>query len=766
VHEQCEVLAKPYIDGEYPNVKLLPVWHGTRPEMLDSIFTIGYESLAITDSGFYGKGLYGTYEAEYAYRVYSQGALILNWAACYSAYPVIDGDMNNLKEKGNYQNYDAHFIPVTPANPKDPNPMVYFPCKPNQAHTYNELVVFKDTQCLPRYLVALQKINLQSPILFNLAASDKGKEEIPSHQPTKALTKPQNEFNQGQSFWSPIPTFQKLPSEEEQVKAKSQSVAHQVNPQDAQALAKWVSDGHLIEVDKLLRKNNNLAHVIISITDRSDRTFNCTGFQYAVWALDFEMCEVFRKYLDNPNAALQIKALEKEPGKYSVHGAHYDMTSLIEKTQIYVNNYYSWDSNQCGQYWQKEVGGEQRKCPAWLIYAWREEGEHVAWVKKDFVNCKVIRRYDKNWLDWWFTYGINGGKGVGSSWAVYRGRMIGCACVTQQVMPFLIREDSECVQHLYGMTNESLKKLTADLNQSLGHPALTLLQQPILPKATGGFWSLPSPNPMLQSEVEQIRIKSQSIANQVNKKDAQTLAKWVSDGNLIEVEKLLRKDKNLAHVIIIITDRSDRTFNCTGFQYAVWALDFEMCEVFKKYLNNPNAALQIKALEKEPEKYSQHGAHYDMTGLVEKVQIYVNNHNSWDYDTCCQYWQKKVGGEQRKCPPWLVYAWSEEGEDVAWVKKDFVNCKVIRRYDKDWLDWWFAHENNGGRGVGSTWAAARGGYADVARWQHNGSYVLDEAVYDARVVQYLNGITNEALKKLTAEVNRNLENLTPTSGFK
>jgi hypothetical protein len=78
VYNQLETLAQPYVDSEYPNVKLLPLWHDTKSEILDSLFKAGYASLATTDSGFYGKGLYGAYEAEYSYRVYSQGALILN----------------------------------------------------------------------------------------------------------------------------------------------------------------------------------------------------------------------------------------------------------------------------------------------------------------------------------------------------------------------------------------------------------------------------------------------------------------------------------------------------------------------------------------------------------------------------------------------------------------------------------------------------------------------------------------------------------------
>src|SRR5256885_6094680 len=89
IHQRFEELTDPYNDSDYPHVKLLPMWHGTNPTVMDSILKTGYSNLATTDPGFFGKGIYSTCEAEYAYRVYSQGALILNWVSAYSAYPVI-----------------------------------------------------------------------------------------------------------------------------------------------------------------------------------------------------------------------------------------------------------------------------------------------------------------------------------------------------------------------------------------------------------------------------------------------------------------------------------------------------------------------------------------------------------------------------------------------------------------------------------------------------------------------------------------------------
>jgi hypothetical protein len=83
--------------------------------------------------------------------------------------------MNKLKEKGNYQNYDAHYVPVVPANASNAHEMNYFPCKPNQKHVYREVVVFDVMVCLPRYFVKLQQIPVKSPLLLNPKPSEEKK---------------------------------------------------------------------------------------------------------------------------------------------------------------------------------------------------------------------------------------------------------------------------------------------------------------------------------------------------------------------------------------------------------------------------------------------------------------------------------------------------------------------------------------------------------------------------------------------------------------
>lgn len=265
----------------------------------------------------------------------------------------------------------------------------------------------------------------------------------------------------------------------EQMEAMSKDVAPRINSQaNITAILKWVTEGHLEEVKKLLDENKNLAFATGTVTDRSDRTFkDITILQYAAWALDIEMCHVIIPYIDQENKMIQLNALTQKPAHYSDYGAGYDMTPLITKTQIYVSNYSKWKFVDGCKYWQNEVGTEQHKCPAWLIYAWSEKGEDVAWVKKDFSRG-FKREYAKHHLEWWFTENYEARSKVrskepsllGVARGTWGGRIGSPAGIDLSYGGKAMTDDVSCHQMLRTSRQEALENLRIDLkiNNSLG----------------------------------------------------------------------------------------------------------------------------------------------------------------------------------------------------------------------------------------------------------------------------------------------------------
>ena len=158
VYQFFKQLCQPFTNPKYPDVKQIYMWHGTSKMAFNSILTTGYANLATTDAGFFGKGIYGTSDAEYAHRVYAQkhasnGVLVINKMCFFSGYPTIEGEF--FMGEANYANYDAHFALVSPRGPGTKNEVNYDPSALNTLHTYVELVVFNGA-CLPRYHVHLK----------------------------------------------------------------------------------------------------------------------------------------------------------------------------------------------------------------------------------------------------------------------------------------------------------------------------------------------------------------------------------------------------------------------------------------------------------------------------------------------------------------------------------------------------------------------------------------------------------------------------------
>lgn len=164
-------------DPQFPSVSLLPLWHGTSDERALTICKTGFviDGGTATDEGFFGKGVYGAYEAEYAFRCYAEphgtsAVLLLAWFSTLETYPIVEQDLQGMRgaqlrgARDALEKFcDSHFIPVR--SDTHPNGSFYNPCSPKKPeHHYRELVVFNPPRCLPRYLVKLIKSTPQPSI--------------------------------------------------------------------------------------------------------------------------------------------------------------------------------------------------------------------------------------------------------------------------------------------------------------------------------------------------------------------------------------------------------------------------------------------------------------------------------------------------------------------------------------------------------------------------------------------------------------------------
>jgi len=137
--------------------KMMPVVHGTNFKVARSICCTGFANLSSVDDGYYGKGIYFTSSAMYAYTYYSNSpepVLIVCWILTGNVYPVIEAHNNpdpakNLLAKPLVSGYNSHYI-VT-----NPDGSVRNDIKANTLAS-DEFVVPQENQICPVYLVKLK----------------------------------------------------------------------------------------------------------------------------------------------------------------------------------------------------------------------------------------------------------------------------------------------------------------------------------------------------------------------------------------------------------------------------------------------------------------------------------------------------------------------------------------------------------------------------------------------------------------------------------
>lgn len=435
IDKQLREMTAPYADSRYPDVQFFPGFHGSHKAASESICTTGFANLAKTDPGFFGKGLYSTPNAEYAVRVYMKkegGVLFFTWTCIYSAFPVMMSDIPSLIGKGNHHNYDAHIIPVVPKNSNNPNECNYLPAAKDQKPKYWEMVTFQGSHMLPYCIVHLGPEPDPRNSIMPLTPSSP--EEKPKAKATLTPDELKNLFSkmsetsiesESKSKPTPIPPDKlkallgatKLKALLGATPKNSPQQSTPTNPSTTQKPTKTptffspaeaagagagaatstkttpttkhsyfttesctpdflraVVHGDQETAEKMLFEKPDLAKAYGKVTDYSERTFEkITGFQYALWALDWRMWEMIAVFLTPDEISSQIKAHEDcrtQPRKhYGIrYGVHHNFTPLFEKLDSFIRHFEQWKQEENNlnikSAWISGVGRLQEQLPA------------------------------------------------------------------------------------------------------------------------------------------------------------------------------------------------------------------------------------------------------------------------------------------------------------------------------------------------------------------------------------------------------------------
>jgi hypothetical protein len=180
----------------------------------------------------------------------------------------------------------------------------------------------------------------------------------------------------------------------------------------------------------MLKANPSLAQARGTVTDLSGRTFeDITGFQYAVWALDWHMWKMIynmenleRGYLSAEQAAQQMSEIDGAPWTKK-HGVHFSFDPLINALDTCLKHYEAGRYAEANTAWCQQVGGAQLWLPAHAINEYCRPDRSFD-PTPNFLEVNLPRSM-KLYRDqgFWFTAEYNGGK-IGVKFGVLRSSIV------------------------------------------------------------------------------------------------------------------------------------------------------------------------------------------------------------------------------------------------------------------------------------------------------------------------------------------------------
>lgn len=176
-----------------------------------------------------------------------------------------------------------------------------------------------------------------------------------------------------------------------------------------------------------------------------------------------------------------------------------------------------------------------------------------------------------------------------------------------------------------------------------------------------------------------VNYRGQEVGQQLDQAEIDNFLTCVYRRNLDQVQQCLERNRVMCFAQGNVTDLSERKFgSVTGFQYAYWALDIEMCELILHYLSEEEARIQLLALERErADIVDELGEHYCFDDYLSALKKYIDYYEQWEKsndqrvgDAMSDCWTTEVASAHRDFPSWLIMLTCEDGALAWWHKED------------------------------------------------------------------------------------------------
>jgi len=446
------------------------------------------------------------------------------------------------------------------------------------------------------------------------------------------------------------------------------SPAITINPQYLAKFLKHIGFGEQDEAEAMLKENRDLALIPGDLTDCAGRQFKqITGFQYTVWALDWHMWEMLRKYIPNEKDA-KNQLIRLETGAWiREHGPQVNLQNLINSLQKYINYFHKWNDKQLVSHWCQQVGGAQLMLPAHVINEYSRPD-------RAFSPCPSFQESNLPRVglgDW---YKVKDQKFAwGRANSILNRVPSGDGWILKAPMR-AAESDHVAVSALVNTREKQRVQLFSSLDLARVNPTI--------PTVTMFSSSTSSP---CHSSVETSN-SSKGSQNQ----DLAEFLKHIGFGEQDEAEAMLKENRDLALMPGTLIDCAKRCFKqITGFQYAIWALDWHMWEMLRKYMTEESVKTQLMNLETGA-WVKEYGIQANWQKLINALQKFNNNYNHWNDKKCQKHWVLEVGGAQLLLPAHVINEYTRK--DRLFCPCPTFNDTTLPRADFNILDWYKHHD--------------------------------------------------------------------------
>jgi len=491
-----------------------------------------------------------------------------------------------------------------------------------------------------------------------------------------------------------------------------------------------VTFGRQDKAEEMLCQNNDLVLMSGDITDCAKRKFKqVTGFQYAVWALDWHMWEMLRKYIPTETIKEQLMGL-KTGSWIKDHGTLASWQDLIDELQKYVDCYKRWTYEQRKIHWCQQVGGKQLLLPAHVMSVYNQSSRLFD-PCPDFLDLIRPVSYRKNGGG--FKGGVSGSRASRRHNAMVMLLKVRGKQQVQLISDFELYKELTNIMAQQQFDYKVLPKnlifpelptSSIDLSPSQESRvhfksglALYLAEQQLYDSSNTLTPSDPLSNSLMFSDdfaplssTVMLSSDAQKVSNlsAIRKKtimiDSLSLfLNHVAFGRQDKAEEMLCQNNDLVFMSGDVTDCAKRKFKqITSLQYAIWALDWHMWEMLKKYIPE-QAICEQRAVLERGSWVKEHCTVTSWKKLIDVLQNYIDNYNSWTDIECRSYWSKQIGGEQLILPAHVIQEYCRPDMPSHRSKK----CNVLLpRIDINERKNWF--ENNKGEMLGRDFGRVRG----------------------------------------------------------